>query len=420
MTNLLTPDEQAFLKKIEEQRLKHNISQKKYNEKNKEKKKDYNKSYQNKIRTEKEKIMKKIVQPPPVEVNLDEIKQTATQKPKYNRRTKKQVSNDIKPKFLTRDIALGYSTIEDYIRKADIIQRFFINKSLSQALKGELRKLLNNNPNIDEKMLLGEMPYFTDIDNTIKKLRDKYKNDNTFKSYINVLVVITSHISSLNKTYQILTRLNINVNNTVQERRDKNDLTDDNKDKIIDLNKDVVLKNLDKLTDLQDRLIYGLYCLFPARRLDYANMKLTKVTDPNNLNDNSNYLIDGKTYFEFVFNNYKTKTKYGQQVFKIENEKLKSIIQVYIDFYKLDEGDYLFHLDRSKKEPILQPNFSVKISNTFKKVYGIPISIRYLRMSWATDIFERNPTNDEFKELSYKMSHSLSEQAKYKKIKNKK
>jgi hypothetical protein len=48
-------------------------------------------------------------------------------------------------------------------------------------------------------------------------------------------------------------------------------------------------------------------------------------------------------------------------------------------------GDYLFHLLRDKRELIAQPNFSTKISNVFRKVYGVEISYRFLRYSKARD-----------------------------------
>ena len=52
-----------------------------------------------------------------------------------------------------------------------------------------------------------------DIEPTINTLRENYKNDNSFKTYLNILVVITSHLTSLNKSvYQTLTKLNIYMN----------------------------------------------------------------------------------------------------------------------------------------------------------------------------------------------------------------
>ncbi len=68
------------------------------------------------------------------------------------------------------------------------------------------------------------------------------------------------------------------------------------------------------------------------------------------------------------------------------------------------------------KEIISEPDFSGKVTNVFKKVYDIPISVRYIRMSWASALYSINPTVSEIKEITTKMAHSVDESSKYKKI----
>ena len=86
------------------------------------------------------------------------------------------------------------------------------------------------------------MEYLKDIEPTVYTLRSNYPIDNSFKSYLNILTVITSHLPSLKDNYQILSRLNINVNQAVQDLRDENKLEDYEKDKIIDLDRNIILK----------------------------------------------------------------------------------------------------------------------------------------------------------------------------------
>ena len=52
------------------------------------------------------------------------------------------------------------------------------------------------------------MKYINDnINDTINTLRTHYKNDNTFKTYINILTVISSHLRTINKNiHQTLTK----------------------------------------------------------------------------------------------------------------------------------------------------------------------------------------------------------------------
>jgi hypothetical protein len=68
------------------------------------------------------------------------------------------------------------------------------------------------------------MDYLKDITSTIETLRTEYYNDSSFKTYLNVLVVKTSHLPTLKDNDQILTKLNININNAVQDKRDENKL----------------------------------------------------------------------------------------------------------------------------------------------------------------------------------------------------
>jgi hypothetical protein len=88
---------------------------------------------------------------------------------------------------------------------------------------------------------------------------------------------------------------------------------------------------------------------------------------------------------QFVFNDYKTNNTYGKQVFK-STDDLDMVLKQYITAKKLRNGDFLISLLRDKKEPIAESNFSAKVKEVFNKVYGIPISMRFVRMSWATDV----------------------------------
>ncbi len=111
---------------------------------------------------------------------------------------------------------------------------------------------------------------------------------------------------------------------------------------------------------------------------------------------------------------YKTNNTYGKQVFKVP-EDLDRVFDQYVTAKKLKNGDFLLSLLRDKKEPIAESNFSAKVKEAFKKVYGIPISMRYVRMSWATDLYASNPTQTKVKEITFKMAHSPLESALYKK-----
>jgi len=396
--------------KIELKKQKHREANKKYREANKQKIHDYNIKYNQTIKETKP--IKE--EPRPTPINIKKIL-TET---KINKRSKRKI-NEIIPSFKTRDENISQTTLNDYIAKCNIIHRIFTNKILSKSLKVQLINLLNNN-DFDEPLILSQMPYINnDIEPTINTLRTHYKNDNTLKNYINILVVITSHLKTLNKSvYQTLTKLNIYLNEVITDKRKENKINNEDENKIIDLEPSTILQNINKLDNINDKLIYVLYCLFPARRLEW---RLTKIIldETTNINDvKYNYLILKNGKYQIIFNNYKTATTYGRQIFNIENNELTNILNDYIIKSMLLNGDFLFSLRTNRKKEISQSNFSTLISNVFKKVYNIPISVRFLRMSHITSYLLKNPTIKEIELLAYKMGHSKDEQGLYKKIKN--
>jgi len=417
MSNL-TPEEILFLERIENQRIKHNQTQKKYRADKADQIKEYNKKYYE-TRRDKFNSIKSKIRKEPININLAEITAVPIIDRRSRRGKKQSLTTEIKPRYETRAEPLEYSTINDYIAKANIINKLFNKRNLPAEVKAELKKLLNDNNNIDEELILDEMDYINDnIGNTLDQLRTHYKNDNSFKAYTNILTVIASHLKTINRSiHQTLTKTGIYVNKKVQEQREENVLDEEDFEKIIDLDKSAVIKNISKLPRIDDILIYTLYTLQPARRLDYRNVKITNETDLNKLNDPStNYLILDTMPYKFVFNFYKTYKIYGQQVIPVEDKTLNIVIGEYINEKKLKSGDYLFSKLRDKREVIDEPAFSKKISDIFNKVYGVPISVRYLRMSWATHFYMTNPSARQIKEFTFKMAHSPDESIKYKKL----
>jgi hypothetical protein len=414
--NLLSEEEKVFLENYEQQKKRHRASQQAYRLQNQEQIKKYNKNYFENRKRKLDEINMKILKsnPIPTYIDVEEISRPIIVDKRTKKGKKQALHMDIIPSYQTRQFPLGANSIQDYISKANTINIIFKNRKLPQPVQAELKKLFNDNPNLNLDLILSEMDYLNDnIKPTIDKLRELYPNDNTFKSYTNILSVISSHFKELNHIYQPLTKVGKLVNKKVQEKREENEVDEGDEGKIISIKPDDVYKNLEKLKSIEDRMIYALYTLFPARRLDYKNMKLTTETNVDMLND-INYLILSNPK-QFVFNDYKTDKTYGKQVFEVP-EDLDKVFNQYITAKKLKIGDFLFSLLRNKKEPIAESNFSAKVKGVFEKVYGIPITIRFVRMSWATDLYSSNTTQTKVKEITFKMAHSPAESALYKKI----
>jgi hypothetical protein len=90
--------------------------------------------------------------------------------------------------------------------KANIAHRLFTGMNLSPQLEEELFNLFHNQ-DFNETYIIDNMDYLKDIRPTIHPLRSNYSHDNSFKSYLNILSVITSHLPSLKDNYQRLINL---------------------------------------------------------------------------------------------------------------------------------------------------------------------------------------------------------------------
>ena len=424
----LTAEEIKFLEKREKQRKEQAKRQAIYRQKQQDKNPDYKANYNqymrdyNQKQKEKEQALKEGIindkMPmiiPETEELLKSVEYEEVDKRTRRGRQKIRAPLEIKASYETRQEPLKLSTLDTYLRQIKIIHKKFKDKDLSGEVKAELRKLFNNNPNIDEVKIISEMEYLNDAELILSTIKEHYKNPNSFKTYLNIIVVVLSHLKSLNKVYQTLTKVNKDVNKKVQDERDENTLTDEERTKIIDLAREMIIGNLEKLGNLKEKLIFGLYTLQPPRRLEYRHMKITSQIDPSKLTD-ENYLIISTKPKKFVFNDYKTSGAYNQKIIEVKDELLDNIIDKYIGLEKRKEGEYLISTDKDRRQVIEQSNFSNLLSKIFKKAYGIKTNLDYIRKSHIIHFLETPKSNKQKKEFAEMMAHSIDEQSKYYKI----
>lgn len=191
------------------------------------------------------------------------------------------------------------------------------------------------------------------------------------------------------------------------QKKNGNNMTDKQKENWIDwkdilnihtqLGKEVApLFNKPSLTSndfmkLQDYILLSLYVLQdPRRSLDYASMRIKNVDKKNN---KENY-IDGKN---FVFNNYKTKSLYGQQKIPIST-KLKTLLNKWV---KINPTDYLLVSPTTGK-----PLNVVQINQRLNKIFGKKIGSNMLRHSYLTSLYDV----EKMKTIASNMGHSVGEQ----------
>lgn len=353
----------------------------------------------------------------------DKYKSKINKIPQINKDININDINDIIPSYIKRLESLKplpqleQSTIKSYLNKLNTINQLILNHHLNDNVIYELNNLFNNN-DFNEKLILNELSYINnDIFKTIDILRNHYNNNNTFKNYINVLAIITSHFKTINPNiYQILSKNYSFISNEINNDRKLNFIDDFNKQKIIKIDINEFYNNVVKLNNIDDKLIYALYFLMPARRLEWRSVILTNNNNIDDLNNN-NFLIINTEPKQIIFNDYKTKKYYKKQIFNIPND-LNIFIDEYIKTHDLKPNDYLFGLQKDKYKYIAQSNFSFKISKVFYDVYNIPISIRFIRMSHISQLLSSNPNIIKMEILAEQMAHSINEQRLYNKIDN--
>lgn len=84
-------------------------------------------------------------------------------------------------------------------------------------------------------------------------------------------------------------------------------------------------KDFDLSDEERSMLLYSFYVFLPPRRLDYVDMVYRKSF--KNLEPETNYLIEGRKYWTFVFNKFKTSKGFKQQKFRITHPVLLQILK---------------------------------------------------------------------------------------------
>jgi len=161
---------------------------------------------------------------------------------------------------------------------------------------------------------------------------------------------------------------------------------------------------------------YFLICLYtdipPRRNKDYQECFIVKEY-LESMPDNNNYLCL-KTN-RFIFNNYKTSKKYGQQITDFNsNDNLKEAFSYYIQHHplmkvKLGKNTMVRLLVKHSGSPYSQINDITRLLN---KLFGKKkIGASMLRHIYLTNKF--GDSFEEKKEIAKEMGHSVSQQQDY-------
>jgi len=320
---------------------------------------------------------------------------------KQTKGQKKAISNDIIPLYLRSNKEITEGTLNDYISKLNIVHKLFLSTPLNTIQKAEIQKAIKGNK-FDKSLI--DMSYFIDIAKVIKKLREIYANDNTFRGYVNAISVLLSRLDDFKKQYQLIAKVNIEFSKSYNDERDKHIIADEDKNKLISFTPEEINTNILKLKKIEDKILYA-FSVYLLRRLE---IRFLKLAYEDNEEENENLLIVDKKYNPSVviFNEYKTAKVFKKQVVEIPDE-IKALVKEYLTTKKINIGDYVFGLARNNKEYISQGNFSTKIKNVFNKLYDANITNRWIRMAYATEKGGKVvDAVEEFDKDASKLSHS--------------
>lgn len=168
-------------------------------------------------------------------------------------------------------------------------------------------------------------------------------------------------------------------------------------------------KNAIKMYDerkisLADALVCVLYTEQVPVRADYINMlfirDIRKATDKN-----TNYCLLRKRNPVFIFQEYKTASKYGRVVVKIKPVVYRLLVERYNQVIDISAVDGVI-IDIRKVFNDDQPSFSRRVKTSFEKVVDKPVSINILRHSFLTDFLSKNPSLHEKQKIATLMMNS--------------
>ncbi len=295
-------------------------------------------------------------------------------------------------------------TIKLYFNSFKKVYKNYKHEEMSEKFQEELMKLLENTK-CDIDYIKQNLNFLkTDLYSFIKPL-----NKNELQNIYSIFTRIKGFATIIKHIYPYLMDKQIEY----QQTRDNKEM--DTLDKLkynrLSFNKTDVLKIINENSSLtkRDKLIFGLFMLFPVRRpIDYQRMYLIDKEPYNEekkeIYKRNNYYYNGVFYF------YRTKTKEIQR-FNVPKE-LDHLIKDYIEERK--SGSLL--LDNENKEYEIT-TLRIHIMKVFNKIYNISFSGVELRHYYSTYINYlvkmKKMSIDEHKMICNMMNHSYEENKKY-------
>lgn len=235
------------------------------------------------------------------------------------------------------------------------------------------------------------LDFLLDSEKVLQKIRELTQNVNTQKSFLIVVSSVLADKLEYTDVHKQYKKMLMEYNNI--QKDNKNVSSDIQKEEWI--SKDELMSIYDKLKSqmtfikrkdwsseefvkFRDFLILSFYLLQePRRNKDYFFMKVGKKAD-----DKSNWFL--KKEKQFVFNDYKTASKYGTQTIDVSEELMK-LLTIYINHHPLKKEKTFTLLVNADGSNLNNSNF---ITLTLNRLLGRKIGVSMLRNMFLTDKFK--------------------------------
>lgn len=136
-------------------------------------------------------------------------------------------------------------------------------------------------------------------------------------------------------------------------------------------------KDLDLSEEGRAYLLYSFYILMPPRRLDYVDMVYKKsFRGLKNPDDETNYLVEYRRTYTFVFNKFKTDKSFKQQRIKIKNPILIKI---------LENEDFS---NNTRIYGSSERTFQRRFAEISMRFFGEDLSVQDMRVLHSSDAFK--------------------------------
>lgn len=273
--------------------------------------------------------------------------------------------------------------------------------------------------------------FLKDTDNVMEKIN--HLKDQTKRTYLASIVVALDAMEFPKDLTEFYRERMFETQKKVNKNYENGNMSEKQKENWVSMN---VLRNITKtlhrelkedqafdrkeLTkkqrqDFQDWVIASLYTMGmddnPPVRLDYANMKVISKEKyeelPEMERDDHNWLVLGKRDMNFVFNDFKTESKYGTKTIKV-GRHLKSVLIKWLPH--VEHGHYLLTSSNKNESGLSSNALGQNITRIFRRT-GKKITASLIRNIYLTERFPREEIKEK-EDVADKMMSSVGVQEK--------